>query len=134
MLGPDQLSCTSTNSTEYLPPLTSNKYWVTLSTKAKDTREESRITYFLSPLRIEPKTSWFSTTSLTTRSHPWELLAWSFSVQAKTYTATNISHSYIPSLILSLNFKDSNITFCIVNCNICTTINSTGKNYDYLFM
>lgn len=36
--------------------------------------EESPYIFFWSPLVFDPETSWFSTTSLTTRLHPWMLL------------------------------------------------------------
>ncbi|MCD7446250.1 Protein CHROMATIN REMODELING 19, partial [Datura stramonium] len=66
--GDNLLVRTSTNSTRYLPPPATNRYQVTLSTKARTDREKSP-SVFLFLLRFEPETSWFSPTSLITRPH-----------------------------------------------------------------
>ncbi|KAF3623668.1 putative nuclease HARBI1-like isoform X1 [Capsicum annuum] len=54
-----QLARTSTKSTGYLPPLTSNMYQVTLSTKAR-TNGKKTPSDCVSLLGIEPETSWCS--------------------------------------------------------------------------
>ncbi|PHU17324.1 putative histone acetyltransferase HAC-like 1 [Capsicum chinense] len=60
---PSQLERTTTNSTGYVPPPTTSRYHVTLSTKDGTKGKKSS--------RIKPDTSCCSTLRQTTRPHPW---------------------------------------------------------------